>query len=375
LICFGLPLYGGSLGPEWWTTKGVFIAGAAPSDFSMVSQGQLKQMAFAAMQHLDDNSSSWDTNQQIHNLVNSWTTNTAGASDFSPATIGQLKAIASMFYTRLSTMGYSVAGALKTYGYPSTWSYNTPWDPNSATNDYASFNIGQLKMAFCFEVNSTSDSNFLGIFDPGTISARNFHLIGTLSQTTELSTSDATLFGFQNGAYMFSTGTTDWKGANTSENTSFQLGLPGDADLQAAAFGNVTSTYDASGLEFQFKPTYSNVSIDIVFASEEYLEYVGQFDDTMAIFVDGVAISKTPDGKDVGVGSINSQSNSSLYKDNPVNGNVYNTIFDGFTAKLTFSVTCDPTKWHSIKIVVADANDEALDSGMFVGKASLRSSQ
>lgn len=177
---------------------------------------------------------------------------------------------------------------------------------------------------------------------------------------------------------LLSTGSLRWTGLNDSEGGSDWIDWKGtgDADLQVELnYASSPETYDAAILEFDFKPAYSTVLINFVFASEEYLEWVGQYPDGMAIFVNGVNIALTPapNPKTVGVDSINTGLNASLYNDNPVLAPVLDNIYDGNTVELEAAVTVTANQWHHIKIVIADVNDHIYDSAVVVKKASLRS--
>ncbi|MCB9170398.1 MAG: choice-of-anchor L domain-containing protein [Flavobacteriales bacterium] len=167
------------------------------------------------------------------------------------------------------------------------------------------------------------------------------------------------------------------------------IGGPGDPDLDQASNSN---THDAAVLEFDFIPSGDSLSFNYVFASEEYLEFVGLgFNDVFGFFLSGPGISgpysnnaanialipntTTP----VSIDNVNDLSNPSYYVDNgdgitpPYNTDPSYIQFDGLTTVLTaFSLVQCGQPYH-IKIAIADAGDAILDSGVFIEGGSFTS--
>lgn len=166
----------------------------------------------------------------------------------------------------------------------------------------------------------------------------------------------------------------------------------GDLDLSLLllAQGSAdTSTNDAAVLQFDFIPTSDTLKFRYVFASEEYLEFVGSgFNDAFAFFLTGISTplpqtnialipgTSTP----VSINNVNDVSFSQYYVDNgsgdpffdpPPNPTIQ---YDGFTTALTakYPVICGET--YRIKLVVADVGDGILDSGVFLEAGSFTSS-
>ena len=80
--------------------------------------------------------------------------------------------------------------------------------------------------------------------------------------------------------------------------------LSGDTDLDKLVPGYYT--YDATVLEFDFKPTKNVIRIQYVFSSDEYNEYVGsKYNDVFGFFVNGKNIAKLPDSTNVTINNIN----------------------------------------------------------------------
>jgi alpha-tubulin suppressor-like RCC1 family protein len=128
-------LYGGA--PTWWSQRGVLVENAAADDYAPANQGQLKNIAKAAVVEMDAklNGGAGDS---LHDLVNTWATPNPQTNDFAPVNLGQLKNIAQPFYDRL------IAAGLADYD-PWLSSLNLP-------DDFAAANIGQLKKLFAFDI-------------------------------------------------------------------------------------------------------------------------------------------------------------------------------------------------------------------------------
>lgn len=182
----------------------------------------------------------------------------------------------------------------------------------------------------------------------------------------------------------------------TSASTDFFN--PGDNDILSIAQinrPNISSSYDAAKLEFDFFVTGDTVEFKFVFASEEYTSYINtDYNDAFGFFLSGPGISgpysspaNFPNGA-VNVALVPGTSTpisiSTIYDDpfqNPtsVNGQYYidNTgsshAFNGFTTVITakYPVVCG-SEYH-FKFVIADCSDGTLDSGVFLGARSLGS--
>ncbi len=187
-----------------------------------------------------------------------------------------------------------------------------------------------------------------------------------------------TNLGLGSGVLLTSGSVNNAVGPNNNGGTTTSLGTPGDLDLDAITLGG---TQDACVLEFDFIPFADEVSFRYVFGSEEYLEYVGSFNDGFALFISGPGIvgqqniafipsTTTP----VTINNVNNVTNSEYYVDNGTGSPVdpESTIqYDGFTVVLTAIATVIPCQTYHLKIAVADALDTALDSGVFIEEGSL----
>ena len=170
-------------------------------------------------------------------------------------------------------------------------------------------------------------------------------------------------------------------GASTSQSTN------GDPDLDQLAG---LTTWDAAILEFDFIPTANTVNFDYVFASEEYMEYVGGgINDAFGFFISGPGIAGPYSGgsenialipgttTQVTIDNVNANTNAAYYVDNgdgftaPMNADAQYVQYDGLTTQLTATSAVTACQTYHIRIVIADGMDSALDSGVFLKAGSL----
>ena len=169
----------------------------------------------------------------------------------------------------------------------------------------------------------------------------------------------------------------------------------GDPDLLAIAQGvttGITSTHDASILEFDFVPDGDTVEFRFVFASDEYLTYINTpYNDIFSFFISGPGFSgpyaspagfpngaqnlavvpgSPAPGTPITISTIHPGLNAQYYIDNPSE----NTFgFNGYTTVISikFHVTCSAL-FH-FKFAIADCNDGTLDTGVFMEGSSFSS--
>jgi Fibronectin type III domain/Bacterial TSP3 repeat len=137
--------------PNWWSQRGALNPNASPDDYAAANQGQLKNIATAAVAEFDEHLPG-GAGDPLHNLVDSWSQPNSQRNDFAPVNLGQLKNVAKPFYDRLIVVRYA-------NNYPWTNSPNSP-------EDFAIANVGQLKKLFSFDLLATdithdSDQNGL----------------------------------------------------------------------------------------------------------------------------------------------------------------------------------------------------------------------
>jgi hypothetical protein len=181
--------------------------------------------------------------------------------------------------------------------------------------------------------------------------------------------------GIGSGVILTSGNANDAVGPNKASGTSTELGGAGDADLDALIPG--FSTNDANVLSFDFTTTTGDLFFSYVFASEEYNEWVGSaFNDVFGFFVNGTNIALIPGTKTaVSINNVNNGANSAYYRDNTtvLNG-LFDTEYDGLTTVLVASVLNLGAGTHTMKIAIADAGDQQLDSAVFLKAGSFQDS-
>lgn len=131
------------------------------------------------------------------------------------------------------------------------------------------------------------------------------------------------------------------------------------------------NTFDAAFLDVTFIPTGDTLTMQFVFSSEEYPEFVGSiYNDLVVIEVNGERIPLSVATDSGSVGSINPIDNAALYNDNT--GSLFNTEMDGFTATLSLKMSVTPGVENSIRIGIADVGDSSFDSNLLIAADSLQ---
>ena len=158
--------------------------------------------------------------------------------------------------------------------------------------------------------------------------------------------------------------------ANVSEGTTTSFGTAGDEMLNKVS-GQMT--YDAAVFEANFVPTGDMLSMQIVWSSEEYLEYVNSgYNDAFAVWVNGVPAELVVGKGNITIDDINNKVNSNLYIDNAAATNTYNTEMDGFTVTLTLKVPVKVGEVNTFRMAIADGGDSAFDSAVMVAADSVQ---
>ena len=155
---------------------------------------------------------------------------------------------------------------------------------------------------------------------------------------------------------------------NTSTNT--EGGIDGDADFDAAAD---QSTFDAAFIEASFIPDGDTLTLQFVFGSEEYPEFVNAgFNDTIGVWVNGEQVEISVGAGQTSVDAVNANSNANLFVDNMAAA--ANTEMDGFTVTLSLKAPLMAGQTNTLKIGVADAGDSIYDSNILIAAGSVQSS-
>ncbi len=172
-----------------------------------------------------------------------------------------------------------------------------------------------------------------------------------------LSTGRARDFTNRNGEFNQSTG--------RSTNTN---GEDNNAELNALAG---TSTFDASYLTVDFIPSSEIMTMQFVFASDEFPEYTDSiYQDFVAITINGETVPMDIGNGAVDPGNINGSENQNLFIDNTADD--YNTEMDGFTLTLTMTIPVNSGEMNTIRIAIADVSDSSYDSALLIAGNSVQ---
>ncbi|MEM1223651.1 MAG: hypothetical protein AAGH40_12920 [Verrucomicrobiota bacterium] len=159
--------------PAWWYKSTDPAGGIIDATQPVLNQdnaaplvlGQLKHMATEARDELDEQLSAvGGAGLAIDMLVNSFTV--SDPANFSPATIGQLKAVSSVFYDRFAEVGFGPGSP----GWPTGMelvdttgatdnSPLYPWLEDQTNGNLALANLGQAKFIFSWDLSSWDLSN------------------------------------------------------------------------------------------------------------------------------------------------------------------------------------------------------------------------
>ncbi|WP_430463904.1 Hint domain-containing protein [Tabrizicola sp.] len=159
-----------------------------------------------------------------------------------------------------------------------------------------------------------------------------------------------------------SSGTTD---TNVAAGTGSDLvnGIDGDAQLNAVSG---MATFDGTILQASFIPTGDMLTMQFVFSSEEYPEFVnGGVNDSFGVWVNGQFVQATISiAGNISIDTVNAGANQNLYRDNTADQ--YNTEMDGFTYVLSFKAPVIDGQVNTIKIGIADGGDAVYDSNLLI---------
>ncbi len=188
---------------------------------------------------------------------------------------------------------------------------------------------------------------------------------------------------------------------------------PNSSDLASWDWGQVTNdpdlitldpdaTNDVCILEFDILPTCDTMKIDYVFASEEYPNFVGSFNDAFGFFLTGpnpaggnytgqnIATIPGTGGTPVTINNVNNGpanagpcANCAYYVNNGFGDDCWNTPqpghctdstiirYNGMTVPMTAEAPVVPCQTYHMKIAIADVMDHAYDSGVFLAYQGL----
>lgn len=162
-------------------------------------------------------------------------------------------------------------------------------------------------------------------------------------------------------------------GGGFTDDMTTDLGLPGDDDLTALAG---YSTHDATVLGFSFTTAREgNLTFRFVFASEEYIDWVGTpYNDVFAFYLDGENLAVLPGGGTpvaISVNTVNPLEHAGYYRNN-INPATIQVEYDGLTTVLTAQKLDLPAGTHTMKLAIADGSDHILDAAVFIEGGSFQ---
>ncbi len=207
------------------------------------------------------------------------------------------------------------------------------------------------------------------------------------------------LLGFDgNSGMVMTTGKADFADdanvCNSNANASYNNNGPNNADPDLQTIGN-GSSFDLCKIEFDVYLTQDSMTLSYVFASEEYHEYVFQFNDVFGFFLSGNMIqgdfsnnadiiSKVPESTQfVSINSVNfgkggntctgkptGCTNCQYLKDNSQSSDpgFSQMVYDAYTVPLLGSHSVAKNHWYHVKLSIADIMDAIFDSGIFIEK-------
>jgi hypothetical protein len=156
------------------------------------------------------------------------------------------------------------------------------------------------------------------------------------------------------------------RAAGTSTNTS---GVDNNALFNAVAG---RATYDAVWMDVDFIPTGNVMTMNFVFSSEEYPEYVNSnFNDFLGVWINGQYVPITIGNGTTAINNINPITEPNLFTNNATGDN-YNTEMDGFTLTLKLTIPVIAGQVNSIRIGIADVGDASYDSNVLIAADSVQ---
>lgn len=156
---------------------------------------------------------------------------------------------------------------------------------------------------------------------------------------------------------------------------SYDIGGNGDSLLSALCGA---STYDAVSIEFDFIPQADSIiPFEFIWGSEEYKEYVNSgYNDIFGFFISGPGytglqnIAYIPGTNlPISIDNVNHLANTQYYIDNEALNGTF-LAYDGYTTVFSLSVPVMANQQYHFKVVVADALDRVLDSGVILKMGS-----
>ncbi|MEB8387620.1 Hint domain-containing protein [Rhodobacteraceae bacterium KMM 6894] len=168
------------------------------------------------------------------------------------------------------------------------------------------------------------------------------------------------------------TGSSRWWNGGSNTSTSQTTNSSGSNGVDSFDTAAGAPTYDASYIDVDFTPDGDMLTMQFVFASDEYPEYaVGAFQDFVGVWINGQQVQLSVGDGDVDPNNLNAGANGNLFVDNT--SDQYNTEMDGFTVSLTLKIPVNANVTNSIRIGIADVTDSNYDSTLIIAGGSIQS--
>lgn len=170
------------------------------------------------------------------------------------------------------------------------------------------------------------------------------------------------IFGMEGGVILSTGNAKGIIGPNKYKSYTQINNQPGDSDVEELK-GNGLKTFDASVLEFEFKPAKEKMNVQYVLTSEEYEEFE-HYEDIVGLFVDGKNIALVPNRPWAPSTVTINKWNSSHYISNT--SGFKNTEMDGMSKVLEAKTSLKVNQWNKVKMVIADGSDNGVDSNLLI---------
>ncbi|MBM6644520.1 choice-of-anchor L domain-containing protein [Bacillus sp. RIT 809] len=171
------------------------------------------------------------------------------------------------------------------------------------------------------------------------------------------------IFGIEEGVILSTGNVKGIIGPNKYKSYTQINNQPGDSDLEKI-LGNGMKTFDASVLEFEFKPLKEIMNVQYVLASDEYEEF-SNYSDALGVFINERNIALADSWAPVSTSTINNWVNRDHNYISNTNG-ARNTEMDGMTKVLDARSNVKANDWNKLKLVIADGKDNGVDSNVLI---------
>ena len=165
--------------------------------------------------------------------------------------------------------------------------------------------------------------------------------------------------------------TSEGSQSNVRSNMTTPSSGPNNHPLfEDVATGN---TFDGSILEVDFipDPDINFITMEFVFSSDEYPEYVGSiYNDLFGVWIDGEYVPLAAGNGEISISNLNESGGPNLFRLNTQDQ--YNTEMDGFTISLSVVIPVTPGEVNNLQIGIADAGDSAYDSNVLIAADSVQ---